>query len=523
MARKRTRMQKIRDIIQKRLTTELSERQLARALKVSRTVVAKTMAQFRSSGLDLERIAGMSDSALEQALWQKDRVVDTARYQQLEKRFPMMVQELKKKGMTMEWLWKQYLEEQPEGYRYSQFCLHFERWSAAGELWMHQEHKAGDRSYVDWAGAPLVVVNANTGQEWAVDIFVGILGASGLTWVEATESQKLPCWIRANEGALRYVGGHTDALVPDNLKTGVSKADRYEPEINPVFEEFARYYGMVVFPARVRKPRDKALVENAVNLVYQRIYTPLQGTSFRSLAELNAAIRQLVEEHNNRPLQRLGISRRELFERTERQALKPLPSEPFALADIQFATVGANYHVELRADLHYYSVPYCLRTRDPTTEVKIVYDERTVSIYHEHLRVAQHPRDRSPNGYSTLPEHMPPSHRHFGEWSAERLLLWAKEVGPETEQVIVKVLQTRRYAPQAFRVCLGILGLSKRYGSMRLNQACRRAVSFGTYSGSRIASILAQGLEQDNQPGLDLAVAPVVIEHENLRGAAYFN
>jgi len=521
MARKRTRMQKIRDIIQLRLTTQMGERQIARALRVSRTVVSKTLAQYRASGLKAEGIAEMSDSALEEALWQKDRVIDTPRYKALEKRFPAMLQELKNRGMTLERLWQQYFEEEVDGYQYSQFCLHFQRWSAAGELWMHQEYKAGERMFADWAGDPLVVVNSTTGADWPLDIYVGILAASGLSWVGANENQQQPCWIRSNEGALRYFGGRTDAITPDNLKTGVHKADRYEPQINPVFEEFARYYGMVVFPARAGKPRDKALVENAVRLVYQRVYCPLRGKSFRSLAEVNEAIRELVEEHNNTPLQRLGISRRELFERTERQAL---PLEPFALKDIQMATVGANYHVELREDRHYYSVPHYLRTKDPLTEVKIVYDERVVSIYHDNLRVTQHVRDRSPNGYSTLPEHMPDSHRRQqAEWSAERLTRWAGQIGPDVHEVIVKVIQSRTYAPQAFRACQGILSLYKRYGSLRLNQACRRVLSYGSCSGTKIRNILAQGLEQDSQPGLDLVVAPLVPEHENLRGSAYFN
>jgi len=522
MARKRTRMQKIRDIIRLRLTTQMGERQIGRALMVSRAVVSKTMGQYHASGLKAEAIAEMSDSALEEALWQKDRVIDTPRYKALEKRFPVIFQELKKRGMTLERLWQQYLEEEVGGYQYSQFCRHFQRWTAAGDLWMHQDYKAGERMFADWAGDKLVVVNANTGAEWPLDMYVGILAASGLSWVGANENQQQPCWIRSNEGALRYFGGRTEAITPDNLKTGVHKADRYEPEINPVFNEFADYYGMVVFPARGAKPRDKALVENAVRLVYQRVYCPLRGKSFRSLAEVNLAIRELVDEHNNKPLQRLGISRRELFERTERQALHALPSEPFALKDIQMATVGVNYHVELREDRHYYSVPHYLRTKDPLTQVKIVYDERVVSIYHDNLRITQHVRDRSPNGYSTLPEHMPDSHRRQAEWSAERLTKWAEQIGPDVHEVIVKVLQSRTYAPQAFRACLGILSLSKRYGSPRLNQACRRVLSYGSFSGTKIRNILAQGLEQEGQPDLGLP-APLVTEHENLRGPAYFN
>ena len=516
-------MQKIRDIIQLRLTTQMGERQIARALSLSRTVVSKTLAQYRASGLKAEAIGQMSDSALEEALWQKDRVIDTPRYKGLEKRFPGMLQELKKRGMTLERLWQQYFEEEAGGYQYSQFCLHFQRWTAAGELWMHQDYKAGERMFADWAGDPLVVVNATTGAEWSLDVYVGILAASGLTYVQASEDQQQPCWIRSNEGALRYYGGRTDAITPDNLKTGVQKADRYEPQINPVFEEFADYYGMVVFPARAGKPRDKALAENAVRLVYQRVYCPLRGKSFSGLAEVNKAIRELVEEHNNKPLQRLGVSRRELFERTERKALHALPVAPFALKDIQMATVGANYHVELREDRHYYSVPPYLRTKDPLTQVKIVYDERVVSIYHEHLRITQHVRDRSPNDYSTLPEHLPDSHRWQAEWSAERLRKWAEQIGSDVHEVIVKVIQSRTYAPQAFRACLGILSLSKRYGSLRLNQACRRVLSYGSCSGTKIRNILAQGLEQDSQPGLQLVVAPLVPEHENLRGPAYFN
>jgi transposase len=522
MGRKRTGMKTIREIIRLRLENQMGDRKIGRTTGVSRTVVARTLAQFRASGLSWEAVERMSDTELERTLWEKDRLLDSPRYRALEGRFAAMVQELKKKGMTLEWLWNQYREEHPEGYQYSQFCRHFQRWSAAGELWMHQEYKAGERMFSDWAGQPLVVLNANTGQDWPLDVFVGILAASGLTWVQAHESQQLPCWIRSHVAALGYFEGSPEAVSPDNVRTAVSKADRYEPEINPVFDEFAQHYHMAVFPARVGRPQDKALAENAVLLVYQRVYVPLRGRSFRSLQEVNEAIRELLEKHNNRPLQRLGISRRELFERTERAALRALPPEPFVLKDVQIATVGANYHVELREDRHYYSVPYYLRRRDEKTEVKMVYDERVVSIYHDHLRVAQHLRDRTPNGYSTFPEHMPEAHRRYGEWNAERLTRWAQEVGPEVLEVITKVLQSRTYAPQAFRACLGILSLHKRYGSLRLNQACRRALSYGSHSCTRIRNILAQGLEQESQPDLGLT-APLVAAHENVRGAAYYN
>ena len=267
---------------------------------------------------------------------------------------------------------------------------------------------------------------------------------------------------------------------------------------------------------------NNALVENAVRLVYQRISCRLRGKVFHSLREVNEAIRALLEEHNNRPFSRLPISRRQLFQQVEKQALRPLPAERFPLKSTAFATVQCNYHVELREDLHYYSVPHYLRTTEPTTQVKIVYDDRVVAIYCDNVRVAQHRRDRTPNGYTTLAEHMPPEHRWYAKWNPQRFLGWARAVGPETEEVIAKVLDSRTYAPQAFKVCLGILNLQRPHGTVRLNKACARALSFGTHSYTRIRNILAQGLEEEGQPQLELAVSALPA-HENLRGSDYYN
>lgn len=385
---------------------------------------------------------------------------------------------------------------------------------------MHIEYKAGEAMLVDWTGDKLEVINGNTGYSWALEQFVAILGASELTYVEARESQKEQDWIRANEGALRYFGGTPNAIIPDNLKTAVSRSDPYEPELNPVFEDFARHYSVVIMPARVRRPRDKALVEGAVRLVYQRISARLRGKVFFSLAQVNVAIRELLEDHNRRPFSRLPYCRRELFQRVEIQALRPLPAEPFMLKNTIEATVAINYHVELREDRHYYSVPHHLRRRDPPTRVKVVYDDRVVAIYWDNVRVAQHRRDRTPNGYTTLAEHMPSNHRWYAEWSAERFLGWAAAVGPETKEVIDKVLCAAAYPPQAFRSCLGILSLAKRHGSERLNKACGKALRLGTQSYTRIKNILTLGLEEDTQPRLDLGALP---EHENVRGSGYFN
>jgi transposase len=511
---------KVRDIIRYRETTDFSERQIARALGVSRTVVARTLQAFRASGLAYTEVEPIADSVLLENLEQGKIEQDGTRYTELAERFPEMVVELKKKGVTLQWLWELYIYEHPQGYQYSQYCLHFHRWRRSEEVSMHIEYKAGEAMLVDWAGDRLEVINGNTGQSWLLEQFVAILGASELTYVEARESQKEHDWIRANEGAWHYFGGTTSALIPDNLKTAVIRPDPYEPGLNPVFNDFALHYGVVIMPARVRRPRDKALVEGAVRLVYQRISARLRGKVFHSLVEVNAAIRELLEDHNRRPFSRLPYSRRELFERVERQALRPLPTELFMLKSTIEATVAINYHVELREDRHYYSVPHHLRRRDPLTRVKVVYDDRVVAIYWDNLRVAQHRRDRTPNGYTTLAEHMPQEHRWYAEWSAERFQGWAAAVGPETAEVIAKVLSAATYPPQAFRSCLGILSLAKRHGSARLNKACGKALHVGTQSYTRIRNILALRLEEDTQPHLDLGVLP---EHENVRGSRYYN
>ncbi len=260
-------------------------------------------------------------------------------------------------------------------------------------------------------------------------------------------------------------------------------------------------------------------MEGAVHLVYQRISCRLAGRVFYSLAEVNAAIRELLDAHNAQPFSRLPYSRRELFQQVEQAVLRPLPCEPFMLKSTIFATVQLNYHAELREDRHYYSVPHRLYRHDPPTEVKMVYDDRVVAIYWDNVRVVQHRRDRSPNGYTTLPEHMPDHHRFYAEWSPERFRGWAATMGPETRELITKVLAAAAYPPQAFRSCLGILNLAKRYGSQRLNAACAKALALGTLSGKRIKNLLALKMEQEGQPQLDLAALP---QHGNVRGGEYF-
>ena len=518
MARRRIRVDRIKEVIRYGATTDLSERAIGRALQVSRTAVAKYLECFHSSGLTWEQAQELPDSELLSVLEGHREPRTNARHERLTERFPTMVKELRRKGVTLQLLWEEYLREHPDGYQHSQFCYHFHRWRKSAEVAMHIDHKAGEKLFVDYAGDKLALVDPEGGKQQAVETFVAILGASELTYVEVSASQQSEDWIRSNERALRYCGGCPQVIVPDNLRSAVSRSDPYEPGINPTFDAFAEHYGVVIMPARVRRARDKALVENAVRLTCQRIYAPLRDRTFHSLEELNAAIRPLLEQHNRRRFQRLPYSRRELFEQIEQPALTPLPQHQFPLQQTREVTVGFNYHVELREDRHHYSVPWQLRTRDPRTKVKLRYDERTVSIYYDNVRIAEYQRDRRPGRYTTLPQHLPPQHRWYAEWSPERFLRWGRALGGNVEAVIAQVLKDAKYPPQGFRACLGILNLEKSYGAARLDRACGRALSCGLCSYRRIQNLLKLGLE-DEQEQQPLSFP----RHDNVRGSDYYN
>ena len=496
----------------------MSDRQIAQALNISRPVVAKYWQGFIHSELSFEQIEQMPDSVLVNTI-EKSRRKPSKRFRELLQKFPGYIVELRNPGVTLQLLWEEYKGEHKDGFQYSQFCYHFRVWRDSSDVRMHINHKAGEKMFVDYAGNKLSWTDKKTGEEVVVETFVAVLGASGLSYVEASVSQEKEEWIRSNERALYYFGGSTSAIVPDNLLSAVSRADRYEPEINPDYAEFAEHYRTVIIPTRVRKARDKALVENAVKLTYQRIYAPLRNRVFSSLEELNEAIGELLEKHNNTQFQRLPMSRRELFESTERSTLHPLPRERFPMKTTKSVSVQFNYHVELREDYHYYSVPHYLYTKEPKTKVKMVFDERIVAIYYDNVRIAQHRRDRSPNQYTTLPEHMPDRHRAYADWSPERLDNWAKSVGNEVAQVIRNVLAGRKHPEQAYKACMGILSLAKKHGDDRLNRVCRRANEFGTSSLKAIRNMIKLDLEEESQEQLFSCIP----EHENIRGSEYYH
>ena len=376
-------------------------------------------------------------------------------------------------------------------------------------------HDAGDKMFVDYAGKKLCITDRETKKKIPVETFVATLGASLFTYVEATYSQKKDHWISSNENAIRYFGGSPRAIVPDCLKSGVTKANRYEPDINPEYSDFAGHYNTCILPARPARPKDKALVENAVKNVYFRIYAELSDRDFYSIQELNRAIAVELEKLNERPFQRRGISRRQLFEELEKKELRPLPKERYNRKKYLKRKVQYNYHIELAEDRHYYSVPWRLKGET----VQVIYSDTAVEIYHKNKRAALHQRVKTGSRYTTVKEHMPPHHRFYRDWSPERFLKWASDMGTHAEKVIAWVLGSCRHPEQGFKSSMGILNLARKYGKARLNEACGYALNYDFYSYKKIQNILEKGLDLIQEESLFDYELP---QHENVRGCHYY-
>ena len=510
-------MNKIRDIIRLAENSNLSQRQIAKAIQVSRPVVSETVQKFKATGLNFKEIKGLSDSLLNDLLAEQKKSGSKA--EALKEKFPKYAIELKTKGVTLGLLWEEYLQEVPAGLKYTQFCWHYQQWRKDEKLSMHINHKAGDKMFVDYTGHKMEITDLKTGKTNPVEVFVAILPASQLTYAEASENQTQESFMRSNERAIRFFGGVPAAIVPDNLKSGVIKPDIYEPDLNPLFADFAEYYRTAVIPARARKPKDKAHVENAVKIIYTRVFAPLRNKTFHNIEKLNQAIRERLEMHNDKKLTKMTVSRRELFEEVERSELKALPIAPYPLKYFQDNTlVEFNYHVRLKEDEHYYSVPYLLRKQ----RVKLIYDDRNVAIYHDNIRVVQHIRNRSSHKYTTLRDHMPTNHRFQDNWNPEKLKWWAGNVGDETLRVVTHLLKTKPHPEQAYKSCMGILGQASKYGNDILNLACMRALNLEMVSYKVISNEAKAIMDQYEQEMNNKQFSLLPEIHENIRGKQYY-
>src|SRR3954470_6866678 len=510
-ARRELTMRQIKQML--RLARDgVSSREIGRTLGIARSTVQDNLSRATAAGLTWPLDPEVTDAVLEQRLFARAGVKQGMR-RLPEPDWPSLVREMRRPGVNLTVLWEEYREAHPEGYGYSRFCDLYREFEHRLTPVMRQHHDAGDKVFVDYSGKKVGIVDPATGIVREAEIFVAVLGASSLTYAEATWTQTLPDWIGAHVRLFRFLGGVPRLVVPDNLKSGVHKASFYDPEINRSYGMMAAHYGVGILPARPRKPRDKAKVEAGVRFAQTYILGRLRHQTFFSLAECNAAIATAVERLNAHPMRRLGVSRRALFESIERPALRPLPAEDYEYAEWRLARVSLDYHVEAEGFL--YSVPHALIRE----QVDVRLTSRTVEVFHRGQRVAAHQRRFGGRRHGTDPDHMPRSHRRYAEWTPERFQRWARAIGPHTEGLILAVLASRPHPEQGFRTCLGVLRLYRGLDPARAEAVSARAVAIGALTYKSIASILAHNLDR---AAPQAGTAPV-IDHPNVRGSRYFH
>jgi len=511
MPQARISMRKVKDLLRMKWSSGLSHRQVAGALSIGPTTVTNCLQRARLAGLESwEAVEALSNEELESRLYPRPRSGRECPGPD----WTEVDQELRKKGVTLSLLWQEYKEEHAEGYQYSRYCELYRRWKKHNKLAMRQEYRAGEMQFVDFSGLRVPIWKLGGAEvAFEAEIFVSCLGASDLIYGCAVRTQELVDWVESHRRAFEFYGGCAEIVVPDNLKSGVTRPCRYDPEINRTYREMARHYGVAVIPARSGKPQDKAKVDQAVQMIQRWVLAPLRHERFTHVGQLNEAMAPLLTAVNDRPMRVLGISRRALFERVERTALQALPKAPYEVADWLRRKVGPDYHIEV--ERHYYSVPYTLVGK----QLEVRLTARVVEFFERDRRVASHARSFMPGRHTTCAEHMPPAHRAHASWTPERIRRWVGRTGPEARRMADEIMSSRLHPQQGFRACLGLIRLGKSYGTDRLEAACRRALAAGATSYRSVASILKSGLDRQE---LEPPAEDRKVEHDNVRGAEYY-
>jgi len=492
----------------------LSARQIARGCGVARSTVASHLERMAMAGVTWPLAAGVNEEELERRLFAQEPAVRGRDEARPLPDWEAVQKELRGEGVTLRLLWEEYRQGQPAGYEYSQFCEHYRRWLGDVEVCLRHSYAGGERLFVDFAGMTLPLTDAPTGEVHEAEIFVAALGASHYLYAEATRSQQLPDWIEAHVHTFEYIGGVPAITVPDNLKSAVSRACRYEPELNPTYQDMALHYGTAVLPARPGKPRDKAKAETGVQVIEREVLAPLRHRVFFSLAAMNAAIWERLVVVNVRPFQKLKTSRLALFEELDKPALKPLPAQRYEYAEFRKVRVNIDYHVEVHG--HYYSVPYDLKGEQLDARVTA----RLVEVLRRGRRVASHPRNDQAGRHTTDSRHMPKAHREYIEWTPSRIIAWAGKIGPDCALAVETIIASRQHPEQGYRSALGIIRLAKGYTETRVNAACRRALVLDVCALRSIKSILQTGKDRDAME--DLPAGAPAVHHANVRGAGYY-
>jgi len=504
-------MRKIREVLRLKEGKGLSARQVAGAVHVSPATVADIVRRASLAGLTWPLDEELDDERLEELLYPRPAREPTRPLPDMKR----LHTELARKGVTLALLWEEYAAENPdEAYSYQQFARLYRAWKDDIEVTMRQVHKAGEKCFSDFAGQTLPVVDTGTGEISRARLFVACMGFSNYTYAEAFASEELPCWIAGHVNAFAHFGASPEIVVPDNPKAIVTRADRYEPDLNLTFEEMAEHYGCAIIPARVGKPKDKAKVEASVLQAERWILAPLRNRVFHSIGEANLAIAEHLEWLNDRMMRGMDASRRELFETVDRPAMLTLPEHPYEFATWKAARVNIDYHVEFEG--HFYSVPYHL-TRE---KVELRITETTVEVFHRGKRVASHPRSYARGLATTTHDHRPASHKAYLEWTPSRIVAWAQETGPSTAALVEEIMRSKPHPEMGYRSCLGIIRLSGKFGGDRVEAASGRALACGACSYKSVKSILQSGLDRLNEQDAD---RPAIPPHDNVRGPDYYN
>src|SRR5271165_3026451 len=510
MPGERMSMRKIREVLRLRLGHGLPQRAIAQSLRLSQGAVSQYLKRAQRAGVEWPLPDGIDDAQLEALLFPPP--TDVPADQRPIPDWSAVHREMRRPNVTLALLWDEYRTGATDGFGYSWFCDLYRAWVGRLKPTLRQVHTAGEKLFVDFAGHTMEVVDGATGEIRRAEIFVAVLGASSFIYAEATWSQTLPDWIAAHVNALAAIGGVPRQIVSDNLKSGITKACFYEPTVNRTYADMAAHYGTAVIPARPYKPRDKTKVEVGVQVVQRWILARLRNRRFFSLAELNRAIRELVADINDRPMRGWDTTRRALFEQFDCPALMPLPPTAYEYADWKRCRVNLDYHVEIAK--HFYSVPFQLLRQ----EVEARITAKTVEIFHRGKLVAAHLRSLRAHRPTTVADHMPSSHRRYRDWTHERILREAGAIGDDTKALVEVILRSRPHPEQGFRSCIGILGLSKRYGAERVDAACAKALALGTRSYGSVSAILKNAQENKAAPS-----DPPSLFHENIRGPGYYH
>jgi transposase len=505
-------MRKLAEVLRLSLGQQLSFRKIASSCCLARSTVAEYVGRARAAGLGWPLPEGMDEDRLEALLFP---VRDTADDSRRSVPDPLHIyHEMKRRHVTLQLLWEEYRGHTPDGYRYSQYCQLYRNWLGKQAVSLRQEHRAGEKLFIDFAGDTIAIQDSQTGEIRSGHLFVAVLGCSNYTYAEITPAEQLADWVGAQVRALEFFGGVPMIVVPDNPKAVVSSPCWYDPDINLTFQELAQHYAFAVLPARARKPKDKAKVEAGVLIAERWILAALRDQRFFSLGEANEAVWRLLKRLNEHPFKKLPGHRKAAFEQLERAVLKPLPAQRYELAEWKKVGVNIDYHVEV--DGHYYSVPYSLIRQ----ELMARYTRTSIELFHKSRRVAVHVRSFLRGRHTTLPEHRPPAHRKYLEWTPERLASWAGTVGPNCRAAAVQIMASRPLPEHGYRPCVGLIRLGKRYGNERVDRACQRALSLNIVGYRHIESMLKN--RRDQLPLADTTPAPSVGLHENLRGPVYY-